>query len=116
LAALAVLPRIKGLVVEAHGSGNFPVLDQGGRSLLPVFEAAKRAQVPTVVVTQAHRNGVDLSLYESGRAALAQGALSGGDMTASAAVVKLMHALAECKTHKALRSYMSRNVAGERTG
>jgi L-asparaginase len=115
-AALAVLPRIKGLIVEAHGSGNFPVSKQSGRSLLPVFQAARKRKIPVVVVSQAHRNGVDLSLYEAGRAALDEGALSGGDMTSSAAAVKLMHALARCESAAQLRSYMSRNIAGERTG
>jgi L-asparaginase len=107
---MPMLPLVRGLVVEAHGSGNFPL--KGERSLLPVFAEARRRRIPVVVVSQAHRNGVDLSLYESGRAALDEGAMSGGDMTASAAVVKLMHGLAR----PALRAYISRNVAGERTG
>jgi L-asparaginase len=109
---LPVLAKVRGLVVEAHGSGNFPVSQETGRSLLPLFREARRRGIPVVVVSQAHRNGVDLSLYEAGAAALALGAISGADMTASAAVVKLMHALAGGKN---VRSYMSRNVAGERT-
>lgn len=111
---LPMLPHVRGLVVEAHGSGNFPL--KSGRSLLPVFQEAKKRNIPVVVVSQAHRNGVDLSLYEAGQAALDLGALSGGDMTSSAAVVKLMHALAKHPTGPALRSYIARNIAGERTG
>jgi L-asparaginase len=114
-AVLPVLGSVRGLVVEAHGSGNFPVSRESGRSLLPLFQQARRHGVPVVVVSQAHRNGVDLSLYEAGQAALDEGALSGGDMTSSAAVVKLMHALAREGGMSALRSYMLRNVAGERT-
>ncbi len=110
---LPTLSHVGGLVVEAHGSGNFPM--KGARSLLPVFQQARRLKVPVVVVSQAHRNGVDLTLYESGRAALDEGALSGGDMTSSAAVVKLMHALSRY-SGVALSSYITRNVAGERTG
>src|SRR5581483_11319702 len=111
-AVLPGLASVRGLVSEAHGSGNFPVSKDSGRSLLPVFREARRRSIPVVAVSQAPRNGVDLSLYEAGAAALAEGAISGADMTASAAVVKLMHALAGRKN---VRSYMSRNVAGERT-
>lgn len=111
---LAILPRLKGLVVEAYGAGNFPVSKALGRSLEPVFAEAHRLGIPVVVVSQAHRNGVDLSAYESGALARAYGAISGGDLTMSAAVVKLMHGLAHVSP-RALRQYVERSVAGERT-
>lgn len=111
---LGMLPRLKGLVVEAYGAGNFPVTKELGRSLEPVFKEAQRLGIPVVVVSQAHRNGVDLSLYESGSKARAYGALSGGDLTMSAAVVKLMHGLAHVPP-RALRQYIERSVAGERS-
>ncbi len=112
---LALLPKVRGLVLEAHGAGNFPISTELGRSLLPLFQEAKRRQVPVVVVSQAHRNGVDLSAYESGSAALKLGAISGGDMTHSAAVVKLMHALGTQRSPGAVKAYIERAVAGERT-
>lgn len=111
---MEILKHVKGLVVEAYGAGNFPLAAKWGRSLVPVFEAARAMHIPTMVVSQAERNGVDLSLYESGRAAGALGAISGGDMTVSAAVVKMMHGLAHFEG-AALKNYLSRNVAGERT-
>lgn len=111
---LAILPRIKGLVLEAYGAGNFPSSEELGRSLTPVFQEAKRLGVPVLVISQAPRNGVDLSLYESGNSARLAGAISGGDMTVSAAVVKLMHGLANYRGD-ALRRYLERSVAGERS-
>jgi L-asparaginase len=111
---LGILPYVKGVVVEAYGAGNFPVSSQWGRSLLPFFEKAEALGVPVVVVSQAGRNGVDLSLYESGSAARAHGAISGGDMTVSAATVKLMHGIAHHRGD-ALRRYLEKSVAGERT-
>lgn len=111
---LMLLPQVRGVVVEAHGAGNFPVSPVLGRSLLPFFEAAKKQGVAVVVVSQAHRNGVDLSLYEAGAAALKLGAISGGDMTAACATVKLMHGLAYFQG-SSLKRYLERNVAGERT-
>jgi L-asparaginase len=112
--AMSLLPRVKGVVLEAYGAGNFPSSKSLGRSLTPFFAEAQSLGVPVLVVSQAHRNGVDLSLYESGNAARTHGAISGGDMTVSAAVVKLMHGLAHHRG-KALHNYLQRSVAGERT-
>lgn len=112
--ALGILPQVKGLVLEAYGAGNFPSSKELGRSLTPVFERAAELDVPVLVISQAPRNGVDLSLYQSGNRARAAGAISGGDMTVSAAVVKLMHGLAHHRGD-ALRKYLQRSVAGERS-
>lgn len=112
---LALLPHIRGLVVEAYGAGNFPVSRQSMRSLLPVFLEARRRQLPVVVVSQALKNGVQLGLYESGAAARKAQAISGGDMTPAAALVKLMHGLAYHSTPSALERYFQASVAGEMT-
>jgi len=113
--ALALLPKARGLVLEAYGAGNFPWSADFGRSLRPLFQAARKQRVPVVVVSQAHRNGVDLSIYESGAQALELGAISGYDLTWSAALVKLMHALAYEKTPDQVARYLQRSVAGELT-
>lgn len=112
---LALLPHIRGLVVEAYGAGNYPIDPSLGRSLRPLFVQARERGIPVVVVSQAHRNGVDLSLYESGAAALAEGAIGGGDMTASAALVKLMQGLAYHKNLHALTRFIQTPIAGELT-
>lgn len=112
---LAILPHVDGLVVEAYGAGTVPVDESLGRSLRPLLAAARKRKVPLVFVSQAYRNGVDLTLYESGEIALSEGAISGGDMTPSAALVKLMHALAQLDTPDQIRRYIERSVAGEKT-
>jgi L-asparaginase len=111
---LALLPHVRGLVVEAYGAGNFP-LTREHRSLLPLFREARERDVPVVVISQAYRNGVDLSLYESGAAALAEGALSGGDMTPSAALVKLMQALAYHPDRQERARFIETPIVGEMT-
>jgi L-asparaginase len=89
-------------------------VDEGlGRSLVPLLTEAARRKVSVVVVTQAHHNPVDLTLYESGAIALGHGAISGADLTASAAVVKLMHALAYCRSVAEVTRYIRRPLAGE---
>jgi L-asparaginase len=112
---LALLPQLRGLVLEAYGAGNYPVDPSLGRSLLPLFREARKRDVPVVVVSQAFRNGVDLTLYESGAAALAEGALSGGDMTPSAALVKLMQGLAYSRDREALARFIENPIVGEMT-
>jgi L-asparaginase len=112
---LGLLPFVRGLVIEAYGAGNFPVDPSLGRSLKPVFAEARKRDVPVMVVSQAYRNGVDLRLYESGAAALSEGALSGGDMTPSAALVKMMHGLSYYPPGPRLTRYLQDAVAGERS-
>lgn len=113
---LQLLPHVHGLVLEAYGAGNFPMAPELGRSLKPLFLQARERGVPVVVVSQAHRNGVDLSMYESGAAALEAGAMGGADMTPSAALVKLMQGLAyHSGASGALARYIQAPVAGELT-
>jgi len=112
---LALLPRIRGLVVEAYGAGNVPVDAASGRSLLPLFRAARARKVPVLVVSQALRNAVELGLYEGGAAISREGAIDGGDLTAPAAVTKLMCGLALYKNPRSLRRYLETSVAGERS-
>ncbi|MCI0571608.1 MAG: asparaginase [Myxococcaceae bacterium] len=112
---LQLLPHLKGLVVEAYGAGNVPVDASLGRSLRPLFAEAQRRDIPVVVVSQAYRNGVDLTLYESGAEALGRGVIPGGDMTASAALVKLMHTLAYTRGREQVARAMFRPLAGELT-
>ena len=112
---LALLPHVRGLVLEAYGAGNFPIDESLGRSLLPLFQQARERDVPVVVVSQAYRNGVDLTLYESGAAARKEAAISGGDMTPSAALVKLMQGLAYHRDREALARFIETPIVGEMT-
>jgi L-asparaginase len=111
---LAMLPHIDGLVLEAYGAGNFPMRPDNERSLEPLLRAAQAASIAVVVVSQAHRNGVDLKAYEAGAIALKYGAMSAGDMTVSCAVVKLMHALANTSA-RTRRASFERALCGERS-
>ncbi len=110
---LLLLPHVRGLVVEAYGAGNVPV--EAGRSLLPFFRAARARAIPVLVISQAPRNAVELGLYQGGTAIREEGALDGGDLTAPAAVTKLMCALALYQDRAALRRYLETSVAGERS-
>ncbi|MCY1032707.1 asparaginase [Corallococcus sp. BB11-1] len=111
---LQLLPHVKGLVLEAYGAGNVPIAPELGRSLQPLFVQARERGIPVLVVSQSSRNGVDLTLYESGAMALEQGAVGGADMTPSAALVKLMQGLSEHpRGGEALARFLRTPVAGE---
>lgn len=104
---------VRGLVLEAYGTGNLPHLE--GSSLIPAIEEAGERGVPVVVVSQCARGHVDLERYEGGAAAKWAGAIDGGDMTVEAAIAKLMIGLARFNDLEALRAWMVADAIGERT-
>jgi L-asparaginase len=111
--ARSILPGLRGLVVQGFGAGNFPI--EGAASLLPLLDEARDRKIPTIMVSQARYNPVDLSLYEAGAAALERGVIGGGDMTPETALVKLMHVLAYVREPRRVRAQLEADLVGERT-
>jgi L-asparaginase len=103
---------VRGLVLEAYGTGNLPHLSG---SLIPALEEARERGVPVVVVSQCLRGFVEMERYAGGAAAAAAGAISGGDMTVEAAIAKLMIGLGRyANGDGALRAYLESDAVGER--
>jgi L-asparaginase len=102
---------VKGLLLEAYGTGNVPSL---AGSLIPVIEDARDRGVPVMLVSQCSRGFIDLGRYGGGAAAQAAGAISGGNMTVEAALAKLMIGLGRFGPGDELRSWLERDVIGER--
>lgn len=107
------LTNIRALVIEAFGSGNFPV--HGSLSLLPFFKQCIDNEVLLVITSQAAYDAVDLSNYESGREALSIGAISARDMTTEATLTKIMYLLANHADNDTVGSLLTQNLAGELT-
>jgi L-asparaginase len=101
----AIRAGVRGLVLEAYGTGNLPL------GLIPALDEAHARDVPVVVVSQCFRGHVDLGQYEGGSEAQDAGAISGGDMTVEAALAKMMIGLGRGED---LRAYMTASVVGER--
>jgi L-asparaginase len=110
----AVGAGMRGLVLEAYGTGNLP--HRAGSSLIPVVSEARARGVPVVIVSQCARGHVALERYEGGAAAARAGAIDGGDMTVEAALAKLMIALGRFGDDaEAIRGYLLADIAGERS-
>ncbi len=103
---------VKGIVIEAFGSGNVPFHDQ---NLIKAIKAATKVEIPVVITTQLPKGEVRLSLYESGVAAEKAGAVSAHDMTTEAAATKLMWLLKNSRNRKNLASDFQKDLAGELT-
>ncbi len=84
----------EGVVIEAFGLGGMPFREKNW-----IKETAAMIEKGMVIMvgTQCRYEGSDLSIYETGREALASGVIQAGDMTAEAAVTKLMWALGQTK-------------------
>lgn len=103
---------VRGLVLEAYGTGNLPML---GRSLLGVIAEATRRRVPSLVVTQCPKGAVEMERYKGGLEARKAGAISGGDMTVEAAVAKMMVGLGRHgESFEQVCAFLERDVIGER--
>jgi L-asparaginase len=107
------LRSIRGVVLEAFGAGNVP-LDADGREVFPATRLTERGVVVAVVSGSEH-GAVHLGLYDGGRRAAEAGAVSAGDMTAEAAVVKLMCALGRERDPRKAAAAFARDWAGELT-
>jgi L-asparaginase len=103
---------IRGLVLEAYGTGNLPHLEG---SLIPALTEARARGVPVLVVSQCPRGFVEMTRYQGGAEAEAAGAISGGDMTVEAAIAKLMIGLGRYEDAAELARFLRADVVGELT-
>lgn len=102
---------LKGLVLETFGSGNAPSRPEFNRRL----KAAIDNGLIVVNVTQCAAGKVEMNRYTTGQGLLAAGVIGGGDITTEAAVVKLMHLLAQDHDSATLAQRMIEPLAGELT-
>jgi L-asparaginase len=102
----------RGIVIEAFGAGNVPC---SGRDVAGAVRLAVEGGIAVVTRSQCLRGGVDMSAYETGVRLLEAGAISAGDMTTEAAVVKLMCALGRTGDVGEIAEIFQTNFVGEMT-
>jgi len=100
----------KGIILESFGVGNVP---GAFRSILPAIRKASEHKIPVVIVSQCMTGATDLTLYQVGKEAYLAGAISGGDMLAETAFVKLMWALGNFDSIESIKAVMAKNLKGE---
>jgi L-asparaginase len=104
---------IQAVIIEAVGSGN---LASKENSMIPwIKEMTERGKI-VAINSQSIYGKVNMLLYESGLFAQKAGALSSGDMTTPATVVKLMHLIGKHgdNTDRIKKEFV-KSLAGELT-
>jgi L-asparaginase len=103
---------LQGLVLETYGLGNGPSNDA---QLMDVLAEACERGVVIVNCTQCLRGTVDQSGYQAGSALARAGVVSGADMTAEAALTKMIYLFSLGLSPDEIRERMPRNLRGELT-
>ena len=103
--------QLRGVVLETFGAGNIPC-DTGGQ-LIPIIEKAYRNGTLIVVCSQCIQGTVSLGVYETSKALIDIGAVTGRDMTTEAAMTKLIYLFSRHLPVDEIRAAMTENLRGE---
>lgn len=110
---LGMIPtRTRGVILEAYGTGNFPLGDEG---IQDAVDTIIKQGIVMVVGTQCVYGSVEYEQYQGGFFAKEHGALSAQDMTNEAALIKLMWCLGQSSDLDEVRDLYQRNLVGELT-
>jgi len=101
-----------GIILEGLGAGNLPALTD---DWITFISRLKENNTLVFMTSQSFHGKVNLQLYDCGRQAETAGAVSLGDMTGEAALVKLMLLQANFKDPQKVEKLMQTSLAGEIT-
>jgi L-asparaginase len=102
---------LKGLVIETFGSGNAPTYPW----FLDLISRFIEKGGIVLNVTQCQSGSVEMGLYETSRAMLSAGVISGRDITTEAAVTRMMYLLGRYNDRNEVIDKLNGSIAGEIT-
>lgn len=108
--SLCTNPDLKGIVLEAYGSGNGPSRDT---EFLASITAAREQGVVVVVVAQPAEGNVNFGNYAAGNLLGKAGAISGRDLTTEAALTKLYYLISRRLSPAEIETQMQQPLSGE---
>lgn len=104
---------VKAVVIQALGMGNVAIREN---SIVRWIEQMKQAKKIVVINSENPYSRVNLNLYEGGKMMERAGAISAGDMTTAATIVKLMYLLGKHSGKMVpVEKDISQPIAGEIT-
>ena len=103
------IPSVRGVVMESYGAGNVPHQPW----FLEQLEIAIKNDLVILNVSQCNGGNVIQGKYEASSALNQIGVLSGGDLTAEAAITKMMYALGRFENSDEIKRCLITPISGE---